>query len=69
MSTSDKSRTPSSNDLPLGFGMALAQNEKALENYTLLDERQKQRFLYEARHARSHDEMQSVVERIRTWQG
>ena len=55
-------------ELPLGFGMALAQNEKALENFAQLDERQKQRFLFEARHARNRNEMQSIVGRIGEWQ-
>lgn len=61
-------QTPQTNELPLGFGMALAQNERALENYTRLDERQKQRFLFEARHVRSRSEMQSIVNRIGEWQ-
>lgn len=54
-------------ELPLGFGMALAQNEKALENFAQLDERQKQRFLFEARHVRNKNEMQSIVNRIGEW--
>ena len=54
-------------ELPLGFGMALAQNEKALEKFAQLDERQKQRFLFEARHARNKNEMQSIVGRIGEW--
>lgn len=54
-------------DVPLGFGMALAQNEKALEKFAQLDERQKQRFLFEARHVRNKNEMQSIVERIGEW--
>lgn len=54
-------------ELPLGFGMALAQNEKALEKFGQLDERQKQRFLFEARHVRSRNEMQSIVNRIGEW--
>ena len=61
-------KKPQTNELPLGFGMALAQNERALENYTRLDERQKQRFLFEARHVRSRSEMQSIVNRIGEWQ-
>lgn len=55
-------------ELPLGFGVALAQNEKALEKFAQLDERQKQRFLFEARHVRSRNEMQSIVDRIGEWQ-
>lgn len=54
-------------ELPLGFGMALAQNEKALEKFAQLDERQKQRFLFEARHVRNKNEMQSIVNRIGEW--
>ena len=51
-------------EVPLGFGMALAQNAKALEAFGRMDERQKQRVLYDARHVRSREEMQSVVDRI-----
>lgn len=54
-------------EIPLGFGMALAQNEKALEKFGQLDERQKQRFLFEARHVRNRNEMQSIVNRIGEW--
>lgn len=55
-------------EVPLGFGMALAQNEKALEAFGKLAERQKQRFLYDARHVRNKDEMQNLVKRIGEWQ-
>ncbi len=53
-----------SDEVPLGFGMALAQNEKALAAFGRMDERQKQRVLYDARHVRSREEMQNVVDRI-----
>lgn len=59
---------PKRDDVPLGFGMALAQNEKALENFAHLDDRQRQRFLFEARHVRNRNEMQSIVDRIGEWQ-
>lgn len=55
-------------ELPLGFGMALAQNDLALKKFGKMDERQRQRFLFDARHARSREEMQSVVNRIGEWQ-
>lgn len=55
---------PPIDEVPLGFGMALAQNEKALETFAGLDERQKQRLLYDARHVRSKNEMQNLVNRI-----
>ncbi len=53
-----------SDEVPLGFGMALAQNAKALEAFGNMDERQKQRVLYDARHVHSKEEMQNVVDRI-----
>lgn len=67
----DKRNTPlgvSDDELPLGFGIALAQNDKALKKFGKLDERQRQRFLYEARHVRSKSEMQSIVDRIGEFQ-
>lgn len=55
---------PSSDELPLGFGMALAQNEQALENFAGMDEREKQRVLYDARHVRNKLEMKNLINRI-----
>ena len=62
----DKQTTSGSpiDEVPLGFGMALAQNEKALESFAAMDERQKQRYLYDARHVRSKSEMHNLVNRI-----
>ncbi len=51
-------------EVPLGFGMALAQNEQALRNFGSMDERQRQRYLFEARHVRSKEEMTRIVNRI-----
>ena len=55
-------------EVPLGFGIALAQNDIALKKFGKMDDRQRQRFLFDARHAGSKEEMQSVVNRIREWQ-
>ncbi len=51
-------------EVPLGFGMALAQNEQALRSFGSMDERQRQRYLFEARHVRSKEEMTRIVNRI-----
>ncbi len=55
---------PSADELPLGFGMALAQNEQALSNFAHMDEREKQRVLFDARHVRSKLEMKNLINRI-----
>lgn len=52
------------NELPLGFGMALAMDERAMEAFARLGEAEKSRILTEARHARSKREMQAIVSRI-----
>ena len=52
------------NELPLGFGMALAMDERAMEAFTRLGETERSRVLTEARNARSKREMQTIVSRI-----
>ncbi|MBQ3154300.1 MAG: hypothetical protein IJB88_03620 [Clostridia bacterium] len=55
---------PTSDEIPLGFGMALAQNEQALQNFAHMDERERQRVLFDARHVRTKNEMKSLITRI-----
>lgn len=47
--------------VPIGFGMALAQNEAAMVRYAHLPEQQKQKVLNQARGVRSEKEMWQLV--------
>ena len=47
--------------VPIGFGMALAQNEAAMLRYAHLSEQQKQNILNRAHNVRSEKEMYSLV--------
>lgn len=48
-------------DLPIGFGMALAQNETAMKQFEALSENQKQTVINKTRKINSKHEMQSFV--------
>lgn len=48
-------------EVPIGFGMALAQNEAAMMRYAHLTETQKQDILNRAHNVRSEKEMYSLV--------
>lgn len=50
--------------IPLGFGMALAQNEQAVNAYAMMTKEQKNAVLAKARQARSRQEMQQIVSDI-----
>lgn len=50
--------------VPIGFGMALAMNEPAMEAYAAMTEQQKQAILVQAHNARSKQEMQRIVESL-----
>lgn len=50
--------------VPIGFGMALAQNEKAVNAYAMMTKEQKQAILEKARSARSEQEMHQIVSSI-----
>lgn len=50
--------------VPIGFGMALAQNEKAVNAYAMMTKEQKQAILRKAHAARSEQEMQRIVSAI-----
>lgn len=51
-------------ELPLGFGMALAQNEAAMKKFESLTEAEKQSVLEQAHHVHSKHEMQQLVSGI-----
>ena len=47
--------------VPIGFGMALAMNQPAMNAYTAMDEAQKQAILNKAHNVRSEKEMHDLV--------
>ena len=51
-------------EVPVGFGMALAQNEKAVNAYAMMTKEQKQTYLTRAHRARSEQEMRQIVSDI-----
>lgn len=51
-------------ELPLGFGMALAQNEAAMKKFASLTEAEKKSVLQQAHHVNSKREMQQFVSGI-----
>ena len=51
-------------DMPLGFGMALAQNPDAMDVYSGLTEEQRQQVLQKSRRVRSKTEMRSFVDSL-----
>lgn len=50
--------------VPIGFGMALAQNYDAMAAYAALPDDQKQAILNKAHNARSETEMHQIVNGI-----
>lgn len=50
--------------VPIGFGMALAQNEKAVNAYAMMTKEQKNAILAKAHNARSEKEMHQIVSSI-----
>lgn len=53
-------------EVPVGFGMALAQNEEAMNAFAAMTKEQKQTIWTQARQARSKTEMQQLVDHIAT---
>lgn len=51
-------------EVPVGFGLALAQNEKAVNAYAMMTKEQKQAILEKAHAARSEKEMHQIVSAI-----
>lgn len=50
--------------IPLGFGMALAQNTKAMESFAALPESKRQSLIDGAHHVASKQEMRRYVQSI-----
>ncbi len=50
--------------VPIGFGMALAVNEPAMNAYSAMTEEQKQAILNKAHNVRSEQEMHDLVARL-----
>ena len=50
--------------VPVGFGMALAQNEKAVNAYAMMTREQKNAILAKAHSAKTKQEMESIVSAI-----
>ena len=60
----DTRKNTSDGELPIGFGVALAKNEAALIRFWQMSEREKRQVLFDARHIKSNDGMQALVNRI-----
>ena len=54
----------SERDLPLGFGMALAQNEAAMHRFERLTEEERQAILRRAHSVGSKEEMRQLVDSL-----
>ena len=53
-----------SNMLPLGLGMALAQNEAAMQRFASMTEAEKQALIAQCHKVKSKQEMQQLVNRL-----
>ena len=51
-------------ELPLGFGMALAQHPEAMARFSTLSEEEQQAIINGTHAVRSKEEMQAYVERL-----
>lgn len=54
------------NEIPLGFGMSLAQNPEAMQKFALLNEAEKQKILEKTHSITSKEEMRQFVNSIST---
>lgn len=52
------------NELPLGFGMSLAQHPAAMENFAKMSDEQKSEILSEIHNINSKEEMQAFVSKL-----
>lgn len=50
--------------VPIGFGMALAQNEKAVNAYAMMTKEEKNAILAKAHNAKISEEMAQIVSAI-----
>lgn len=53
--------------IPLGFGMALAQNLNAKDKFSQMNESEKEEFLNRARDAKSKKDMSSLVSELSSY--
>lgn len=51
-------------ELPLGFGMALAMNESAMQGYAALTEAEKEDLILRCKDVQTKDEMQRIVDSL-----
>ena len=51
-------------EVPIGFGMALAQNEEAMNTFTMMTKEEKQAIWNKAHSAQSEQEMHQIVNNI-----
>jgi hypothetical protein len=51
-------------ELPLGFGMALAMNEAAMQGYARLTESEKERIIMKCKDASGKEEMRRIVDSL-----
>ena len=51
-------------ELPLGFGMALAQNETAMQRFESMTQEQKEAIVAQTSNVRSKIEMRAFVDRL-----
>lgn len=52
------------NQLPVGFGMALAMNEAAMQGYAGLSEAEKEEIIMKCKDAGSKEEMRKIVDSL-----
>ncbi|MCX4257143.1 MAG: hypothetical protein OSJ54_09460 [Oscillospiraceae bacterium] len=52
------------NEMPVGFGMALAMNPKAMEKFASLPQNEKQKIINGTHNVSSKSEMKQYVEKI-----
>ena len=50
--------------IPLSLSFGLAQDQKALDNYSNLTEYEKEKLLAESKSVKNKDEMQQLIQRI-----
>ena len=53
-----------SHQLPIGFGMSLAMNQKAMERFENMTEAEKEKAIAESRDAKSKREMDRIVDSL-----
>ena len=51
-------------EVPIGFGLALAQNEEAMNAFAMMTKEEKQAIRNRAHHAKSEIEMHQIVSNI-----